>query len=78
MITIQIRTDGDSMEDGGLYFETPRLLRVLASKFEKGITEGSILDLNGNKIGCFTTTDCPSSPGGPLTADTENDDGDPS
>jgi hypothetical protein len=62
MVTIQIETDGDAFQDGGLYFEAPRLLKLIAEKFSKGITEGTVMDINGNKTGYFKTTECPSSP----------------
>lgn len=36
---------------GSLEYETIRILREICGKIEIGCTEGSIIDINGNKVG---------------------------
>ena len=40
---------------GSLKYETIRILREICEKIEMGCTEGSIIDINGNKIGEWGT-----------------------
>ena len=36
---------------GSLEYETIRILKDICEKIEIGYTEGSIIDINGNKVG---------------------------
>lgn len=49
MIKIKIFTGGAAFEDD-YTFETARILRKLADKFEQGYQPESAMDINGNKV----------------------------
>jgi hypothetical protein len=51
MFTIKIDTDNDFFRDKLPAIRT--LLYEIISKFERDITEGKILDINGNTVGEF-------------------------
>lgn len=48
---IEFTTDNASFENDGLKAEARRILADIASRVEIGQREGSIRDLNGNRIG---------------------------
>ena len=49
MLEIKIRTENAAYEDNP--YEIVRNLRDIANKIEFGYTEGSVMDINGNKTG---------------------------
>lgn len=50
MLTIEFHTGNSAFEDNEPE-ETAKLLRDIASKIDRGDTDGPVLDLNGNTIG---------------------------
>lgn len=48
---IEFSTDGAAFDDWGCYEEINRILKVIAEDVRIGCDCGSIMDINGNKIG---------------------------
>ena len=53
MFSLKLKTDNAAFSDGNKSYEISRILREIADKIEDGNTEGSIRDINGNRIGEF-------------------------
>ena len=61
MFKLEFDTDSDAFtdEDGmgwSMQAEIKRILKRVSSQVEDGQTQGSIIDLNGNKVGTWTLT----------------------
>ena len=48
---IEFSTDNAAFDEYGVYEETNRILKVIAEYIRIGCDCGSIMDINGNKIG---------------------------
>ncbi len=48
---IKFSTDGAAFDEWGYYEEINRILKVIAEDVRMGCDCGSIMDINGNKIG---------------------------
>ena len=55
MVKIEFKTDNAAFQDG-IEEETVRILLVLIQKIGAGLEAGSILDVNGNRIGSWDIT----------------------
>lgn len=53
MLKIEMETGNAAFADSKMW-EAARLLRIIASKIEKGYTDGPIIDINGNTVGTWT------------------------
>ena len=54
MVRIEFNTDNAAFEgDAGMIEETTRILLRLVQKIGAGLEAGSILDVNGNRIGSW-------------------------
>lgn len=48
---IEFKTDGAAFDEWGCYEEINRILKVIAEDVRIGCDCGSIIDINGNRIG---------------------------
>lgn len=55
VFTLEFKTGNAAFKDGES-FEVCRILKEVSRKIDDGIIEGSIFDINGNKIGKFKLT----------------------
>ena len=55
MLTVKIKTANAAFENKG-YSECARLLRQIADKLDIGTDEGTVMDVNDNKVGTFKLT----------------------
>ncbi|UTC28625.1 hypothetical protein MARCHEWKA_01120 [Brevundimonas phage vB_BpoS-Marchewka] len=53
MFKLEIDTGNAAFDEGDKPYEIARILRDLAQKIENGADEGSVRDLNGNKVGHY-------------------------
>lgn len=53
MVKVEFEADNAAFEGVEGPMEVRRILRVVADKIDAGLTEGAILDINGNVVGSF-------------------------
>lgn len=65
MFRLNVETDGAAFKDPDIgeadrayeEIEISRIMRKVAAELREGKTSGSVMDLNGNKVGCWTRED---------------------
>lgn len=56
MFRLRIETKNQAFEEDNKQIEIVRILRELILRLECGNTEGTLHDINGNKVGEYTLT----------------------
>lgn len=56
MFTLAIKTGNAAYDDGNCEYELIRNLKEIIKKLEYGYDSGSVMDINGNKVGSWELT----------------------